>query len=78
MLYDCPSGNDINTLDMLYFIFHYCEASFLFCFCWQWVSGCSALAPHILLGKVCLWPSEIQAKDVPVRQRFFSPPSDIA
>lgn len=35
MLYDGLSGNDINTLVTLYFIFHHCEASFLFCFCWQ-------------------------------------------
>lgn len=74
MLYDGPSGNDINTLVTLYFIFHHCEASFLFCFCWRQVTSCSALAPHILLGKLCLWPSENQAKDVSVCQRFFLPP----
>lgn len=35
MLYDGLSGNDISTLITLYFIFHLCEASFLFCFSWQ-------------------------------------------
>lgn len=74
MLYDGPSGNDINTLVSLYFIFHHCEASFLFCFCWRQVTNSSALAPHILLGNLCLWPFENQAKDVPVCQCFFLPP----
>lgn len=53
------------------FYFSSLGSTFLFCFCWQQVTNHSALAPHILLGKVCLCPSENQAKDVPVCQCFF-------
>lgn len=57
MLYDRPSGNDISTLVTLYFIFHYCGASF-FVLLEAGDQSESALVPHILPGKVCLSPSE--------------------